>query len=141
VKTRLKNRVGDTYWPWVVISYLRKDFICGKWTHFYLCKCDICEIEKEINARRFYHPPVCINLCNKKSRAPTHGKSRSPEYRIWTSMKGRCLTKTNHHYHRYGGIGVTVCKSWLKFENFYSDMGDRPMPEHSIDRINGKEGY
>ena len=30
---------------------------------------------------------------------------------------------------------------WLKFENFYEDMGDKPSPKHSIERINNEGNY
>ena len=37
---------------------------------------------------------------------------------------------------------MRVCRRWLEsFESFYSDMGDRPSPQHSIDRINNDGNY
>src|SRR5581483_764576 len=30
---------------------------------------------------------------------------------------------------------------WMKFENFLADMGPRPSPKHSIDRINTDGNY
>ncbi len=60
----------------------------------------------------------------------THGHSpkgaQSPEYRVWASMKTRCLNPMAAHYVRYGGRGISVCERWMKFENFLSDMGLRP---------------
>jgi len=41
----------------------------------------------------------------------------------------------------YGGRGIDVCDSWLKFENFYADMGPRPGKEYSIDRRKNDLGY
>jgi hypothetical protein len=38
-------------------------------------------------------------------------------------MLNRCFNKNDHDYYLYGGRGITVCKRWLKFENFYEDMG------------------
>lgn len=41
----------------------------------------------------------------------------------------------------YGGKGITLCERWLKFENFYADMGPRPSAAHSVDRIDTTKGY
>jgi len=56
-------------------------------------------------------------------------------------MKARCLNKKNRCYPIYGGVGVAVCDRWMKFENFISDMGDKPSPQHSIDRIDSSGNY
>ena len=37
--------------------------------------------------------------------------------------------------------GISVCQGWQNFDNFYKDMGDKPSPVHSIDRINNEKGY
>lgn len=37
-----------------------------------------------------------------------------------------------------------MCQRWLGesgFENFLADMGERPSPKHSIDRIDNDRGY
>jgi len=55
-------------------------------------------------------------------------------------MLQRCFDANSKAYCWYGGRGITVCKRWLKFENFYADMGDPP-PGLSIDRINNDGNY
>lgn len=70
----------------------------------------------------------------------THGYSRTDVYAIWVGMKYRCRIKKSKGYHLYGGRGIRVCKRWRKFENFLSDMGDRPKGM-SIDRINNSGDY
>ena len=37
-------------------------------------------------------------------------------------MKQRCENKNNDNYTHYGGRGITICKEWMKFENFRDDM-------------------
>jgi hypothetical protein len=44
----------------------------------------------------------------------------------WHWMMSRCFDSWNASYPHYGGRGITVCERWLKFENFYADMGPRP---------------
>jgi hypothetical protein len=72
----------------------------------------------------------------------THGLSGSVEYGIWSAIKSRCLNKNHHAYSRYGGRGITVCKQWAdSFENFLKDVGRRPSPLHTIERIKNSNGY
>lgn len=72
----------------------------------------------------------------------THGMRHSPEWRIWTGMKQRCLNPKNPRYLQYGGRGVTVCESWANsFEAFFADMGPRPSHQHTLDRRNNAGNY
>lgn len=72
----------------------------------------------------------------------THGMSNTPEYKAWFEMKRRCYNKNRKGYKNYGGRGIKVCDRWLEsFENFYEDMGDRPSPNHSLDRIDVNGNY
>lgn len=75
-----------------------------------------------------------------KHRFVTHGKSRTTEHRIWQNLKDRCLNPKNPAYKNYGGRGISVCKRWMKFENFYADMGARPKGL-TLERINNDDGY
>ena len=57
-------------------------------------------------------------------------------------MKTRCYNSNDQAYHRYGGAGVRMCQQWLdSFEEFLNDMGERPGPLHSIDRIDSAGNY
>ena len=57
-------------------------------------------------------------------------------------MKDRCYNPSNKVYHNYGGRGIKVCSQWLtNFEQFKADVGERPSPKHSLDRINVNLGY
>lgn len=71
-----------------------------------------------------------------------HGMTESPEYRSWCHMKQRCLNPNSIRYERWGGRGIKICPQWLNsFETFYADVGERPSPIHSIDRINNDGNY
>ena len=66
------------------------------------------------------------------------------EYKIWKGMRDRCFRKTAAKYKNYGGRGITVCDRWCGphgAKHFYEDMGDRPGPEYSIDRIDNDGNY
>jgi len=76
----------------------------------------------------------------------THGdgskRTRDGEYVCWTGMKQRCLNPNHDSYPRYGGWGITVCEQWLNsYETFLEDMGRKPSPAHSIDRIENSGNY
>jgi len=55
-------------------------------------------------------------------------------------MIQRCNNPHNRAYKHYGSRGITVCKTWLKFENFLSDMGECPSGL-TLDRINNNGNY
>lgn len=68
--------------------------------------------------------------------------SASGEYVAWNGMRARCKNATNPNYPKYGGRGITVCDRWAdSFTNFLADMGLRPSPSHSIERINNDGNY
>lgn len=70
-----------------------------------------------------------------------HGKVNTPEYGVWAAMKRRCFNLNDAHYSNYGGRGITVCERWLDFKNFSADMGERPSPDHQIERKNNNGNY
>ena len=73
--------------------------------------------------------------------ARSHGMSKTPTYSVWCDMRKRCENKNNKSYPDYGGRGIKVCKRWLKFENFFEDMGLRPSPRHEITRLDNDGIY
>jgi hypothetical protein len=82
----------------------------------------------------------CLNLDNKRK----HGhatKGKSSEYTSWEHMWQRCTNPKCDWYHRYGRRGITVCSRWKSFKNFLADMGTKPDPALTIERIDNNKGY
>lgn len=56
-------------------------------------------------------------------------------------MMQRCYNREHHRFHYYGGRGIEVVPEWHDFEAFLRDMGRKPSPRHSIDRIDNNGPY
>ncbi|MER8616037.1 hypothetical protein NKG99_04150 [Mesorhizobium sp. M1409] len=76
------------------------------------------------------------------------GRVDSPEYRAYAAMKTRCLNRRQDRFADYGGRGIKVCDRWLTgdgartgFECFFSDLGPKPTPAHSLERRENEGGY
>jgi hypothetical protein len=75
------------------------------------------------------------------ARRSTHNLSHSPEYRVWIGMRVRC-TPGFKQRRDYFDRGIVVCDRWnLSFSNFYADMGPKPSPKHTLDRIDNDSQY
>lgn len=77
----------------------------------------------------------------KHGHSGDHRKSKpaSGTYRSWTAMRSRCNNPKTPQYEDYGGRGISVCSRWNKFENFLTDMGERPSGK-TLDRWPDKNG-
>jgi len=71
-----------------------------------------------------------------------HGKTNSPEHRAWRAMTGRYCNPNRLGYENYGGRGIKVCERWRdSFVAFYEDVGKKPSPKHTLDRIDNDGDY
>lgn len=72
------------------------------------------------------------------------GQKRTSEHYAWAGMIARCYTVSNPKYKDYGARGITVCERWRGVNglvNFLADMGNKPTPKHTIDRIEVNGNY
>jgi hypothetical protein len=57
-------------------------------------------------------------------------------------MKSRCYCETTIRFADYGGRGISVCDRWRDdFAAFLADVGQKPTPKHSLDRIDVDGNY
>jgi hypothetical protein len=90
------------------------------------------------------NPAFSCRSCAGKASAYARGddgRSRTPEWLAWKSMRERCTRESHPAYSRYGGRGIGVCASWWSFDNFLADMGLRPSDKHSLERKDNNAGY
>lgn len=127
--------------------------ISGSRKSLYRCECGT---EKEINTSNVNSGKVKSCGCYLRERAvanmernadaftgsrKTHGMFGSPTYVSWASMIQRCENGRRENFEYYGGRGIKVCAQWRdSFENFLSDMGERPA-NTSLDRIDNNGDY
>jgi hypothetical protein len=109
----------------------------------WLCVCD-CGNQSIVASQNLKNQTTkscgCFKRLVASSQNKTHGLTNSPTYKVWSSMRTRCLNPKATNYEYYGARGVTICERWSKFENFIADMGVRPQGM-TIDRINVNQGY
>lgn len=139
--------LGQRFGRWIIIGEPQFRLRSGKRRAFYPCRCD-CGTERVAcgdDLRRGQTQSCgCLSRENTRNRA-AHGAARDSgrtrEYRAWVSMRQRCQNPDNAAFPDYGGRGITVCNRWTDFANFLADMGHRPSPRHSIDRIDNDGNY
>lgn len=105
---------------------------------YFRCCC-ICGMEKTVRGDHLRYGAIRSCGCLGGYR---HGLSeRHSLYPTWAAMRQRCLNPSNAAYARYGGRGITVDPRWDDFARFLADMGEKPGPNYSIDRIDNDGPY
>jgi hypothetical protein len=133
--------IGDKFGRWTVVGESSRRTHGREW----LCICE-CGAEKSVQQVRLNwgRSKSCgcwaNELVSKANR--THGDAHSPEHEAWSQMIARCTNPNSRSYKNYGGRGIEVCSEWMaSYESFLRDMGRRPHPKMSIDRIDNDNGY
>lgn len=133
---RLMDISGMTFGWWHVVGRFPGNQGGALWNC--VCRCGRRRIICSAHLRAG-HTKSCG--CAPRTYYATHGKSRTPEHAILAGMLSRCQNPKRKSFKHYGGAGVTVSDRWQQFENFLADMGSRPSPRHSIDRIDSSGSY
>lgn len=93
----------------------------------------------------------CYNRQKIGERSITHGayraRCKTPDYIAYRGMLNRCRADGQDKRY-YFERGIVVCARWLKgdgvstgFECFLADIGPKPGPEYSVDRIENNGNY
>jgi hypothetical protein len=130
---RIKDIAGNTYGRLTVIRLDHVDQH-ARW----LCRCE-CGAECVVRSNALKSGKTTSCGCYVRQIHTKHSMCNSPEYKSWVAMKCRCSNKNSKNYMHYGGRGISICDRWVdSFENFYTDMGERPEGT-SLDRgdVNG----
>ena len=117
----------------------------------YPCECDCSPgVTKLVCGSQLRRGIVSSCGCLRKERAReaafrhghrrSTGRSNSPTYDSWMSMRQRCENPRCSAFKYYGARGIRVCRRWKKFENFLADMGERTAGT-TIERKNNERGY
>lgn len=82
----------------------------------------------------------CKKLLGNQTR---HGEARTkqvtPEYAAYFSAYDRCNNPKNAAYRHYGGRGIEF--RFSSYDEFLAELGRKPTPKHSLDRINNNGHY
>ena len=141
-------QVGEIYGRLTVIGESSKR--SNNRQKIWICRC-VCGNEMEVTGGRLRSGNTkscgCLHKEVVRSLFRKHGESNgsgniSPEYESWCHMIGRCYNPKNKDFHHYGGRGISICSKWRdSFPSFLSDIGRRPAPGYSLDRIDVNLGY
>lgn len=136
-------KAGDKFNHWTV---LRESDRKGVGRVYFWCLCDCGSSEREVSryALKYGVSQSCVKCCNRKYTESRHsGQSKpTPEFMTWRGIQIRCNPNYKRYRRYYFERGIKVCARWRgSFDLFLADMGRRPSPTHSIDRIDNDGDY
>lgn len=141
--------VGKEFGRLKVVSWTRTNDERGKRRTMVVCTCRCSKIVT-IRLDSLVSGKTTSCDCYRAEQAlkanTTHGLSfgtaGTPEYAVWVAIKNRCYNPKSPYYKFYGGRGIIMCDKWRKdFVAFLKDVGRRPNPKLTLDRVNNSKGY
>lgn len=116
----------------------------GKTTNKWFCLCRKCGSIKSVFRKSVTENTSCgcQQFTHKKpKRRKDILKKPTRFYKIWQSMKDRCLNPRCKGYLNYGGRGITIDLRWVSFQPFKDDMSEGYQNDLSLDRIDFNGNY
>jgi hypothetical protein len=130
-----KPKTGDRFTRLLVLNtFLLKEKNGLKRTTRVVCLCD-CGREKVVRAASLKKGETKSCGCLAKNSVGGVSSHKHPLYKTWKNMRSRCNNPNLPEYKDYGGRGLKVTQRWDDFPRFVKDMGPKPTPSHTIDRI------
>ena len=85
---------------------------------------------------------ACMSCSSAKHFINNKSARKHYLYNTWKGMIYRCHNPKSGCYKNYGGRGIKVCDRWRdSFQAFADDMGEKPSPKHTLDRIDVDKDY
>lgn len=141
---RRQNLHGQRFGSLVVVKLApRGQCANAQW----VCKCDCGQevIRRGDRLRSGRSTMCCINGHHPQAIDPADSRAREAlypsEYSSWQHLRDRCNNPQHERYPHYGGRGIKVCAQWSDFSVFLADMGRKPGPKWSIERIDVNGNY
>lgn len=126
-----------TYADWTVLGFIKGYKI------FVRCKCGKLQWVLKYDLRT--GKTTRCKSCKTSENNTTHGLSfvgkYHPLYNTWRDMWQRCTSDKSSSYKYYGARGIKVCDRWRNPLLFIEDMGEKPTPNHTLERINNDGNY
>lgn len=133
---RFKNLTGQRFGYLVVQEFLGFRSHQSRWS----CLCD-CGTIKDVAKGELLNDDTQSCGCWRNKYHIIHGLYRTAEFHAWDTMIQRCTNLNHPNYQDFGGRGITVCQQLMIPETFLSTVGQRPSPQHSLDRIDNNGSY
>jgi len=141
----MKDLTGQRYSQLIVLARAANRGAAATW----LCQCEcgqMCVVRSQLLRLGKTKSCGCLRRKQRGEQHPQyrHGDSvgsRTVELRAWHSMNNRCNNPRADRYSYYGARGIKVCERWQSYENFLADMGRKPSPAYSLDRIDVNGPY
>lgn len=160
----MNNKRGKYHWRFIDITGQRFGRLTAKEYDFrpnyksaWICQCD-CGNAARVETWALRAGSTISCGCYKsefqktvlseqmRKKCTVHGDAchgyYAPEYQAWQSIKARCYNPKDPGFKNYGGRGIKMSEQWRSsYAKFLADMGRRPTPKHSIDRIDNDGDY